>query len=54
MQTGGSKTEIYYQTLSASELLAKLKNILKENKTANADALIGAINELEELETWGD
>ncbi len=54
MQTNGSKTEVYYQTLSASELLAKLKNILKENKTANADALIGAINELEELETWGD
>lgn len=54
MQTNGSKTEVYYQTLSATELLAKLKAILKENKTSNADALITAINELEELESWGD
>ncbi len=54
MQTSSQKTEVYYQTLSATELLAKLKAILKENKTANADALITAINELEELESWGD
>lgn len=48
-----NKTEIYYQSLSAQEILAKLKAALKESNPANADSLIFAINELEELDLWG-
>lgn len=52
-QTNGKETVIYYQNATGKEILAKLKAAIQNGNVANADDLLTAINETEQLEIWG-
>lgn len=52
-QTNGKETVIYYQNATGKEILAKLKAAIQNGNVKNADDLLTAINETEQLEIWG-
>lgn len=52
-QTNGKETVIYYQNATGKEILAKFKAAIQNGNVKNADDLLTAINETEQLEIWG-
>jgi len=52
-QTNGKETVIYYHSATGKEILAKLKAAIQNGNVKNADDLLTAINETEQLEIWG-